>query len=127
MARSLWGGLLVWLKAGTLRRQEGMADMVAMTERAGALLERIQAKQSLSHPQRLELRPEDDAITIGMTDPTPSDELLYYGGTLVLYVSPPAADVLAGYTVTTLRHAAGAGARGRNRLRRARRRMTACL
>jgi hypothetical protein len=113
MARSLWGGLLVWLKAGTLRRQEGMADMVAMTERAGALLERIQAKQSLPHPQRLELRPEDDAITIGMTDPTPSDELLYHGGTLVLYVSPPAADVLAGYTVTTLRHAAGAGARGR--------------
>lgn len=87
--------------------------MVAMTERAGALLERIQAKQSLPHPPRLELRPEDDAITIGMTDPTPSDELLYHGGTLVLYVSPPAADVLAGYTVTTLRHAAGAGARGR--------------
>jgi len=75
--------------------------MVAMTDRAGALLERAQTERELPHPQRLELKPERDAVAIGLSEPTPDDEVLYHGNTEVLYISPEAADALAGYTLTT--------------------------
>jgi hypothetical protein len=78
--------------------------MVAITERAGALLERIQIEQSLPHALRIELvevEPEEGALAVGITDPAPDDEVLYYGETPVLYISAPAAEVLAGCTLAT--------------------------
>jgi len=75
--------------------------MVALTERAGALLEQIQTEQSLPRPLRIDLTPDNEAVAMGMSDPSPDDELLYHGETLVLYVSAPASEALAGCTLIT--------------------------
>jgi hypothetical protein len=101
MAHWLRGGLLRWLTPDAEHREEGTAAMVTMTEPAGALLARIQTERALPHPLRVDLRVNGGAFTIGLTDPTPGDALLYHGGTLVLYVSPTAADALADCTLTT--------------------------
>ena len=75
--------------------------MVALTERAGELLERFQIEQSLPHALRIDFTSEAGELSMGMTGPCADDEQLYHGETVVLYVSAPAAQALAGCTVTT--------------------------
>jgi len=75
--------------------------MVALTERAGELLERFQAEQALPHALRIDFAPDGGELTMGMSDPCTDDEQLYHGDNVVLYVSAPAAEALAGCTVTT--------------------------
>ncbi len=75
--------------------------MVAMTERAGELLARFQTEQALPHAPRIDFAPEGGELTMGMSDPCADDEQLYHGENVVLYISAPAAEALAGCTVTT--------------------------
>ena len=74
---------------------------VALTERAGELLERFQSERALPHALRIDFTPEEGELSMGMTDPCADDERLYHGENVVLYVSAPAAEALADCTVTT--------------------------
>jgi Fe-S cluster assembly iron-binding protein IscA len=78
-----------------------MVHMVALTERAGELLERLQTEQALPHAPRIDFAPGGGDLTMGMTDPCADDEQLYHGENVVLYISAPAAEALTGCTVTT--------------------------
>lgn len=78
-----------------------MVGIVALTERAGELLERFQTEQALPHALRIDLAAEGDGLTMGMSEPCADDEQLYHGQNVVLYVSAPAAEALASCTVTT--------------------------
>jgi Fe-S cluster assembly iron-binding protein IscA len=78
-----------------------MVRMVALTERAGELLERFQTEQALPHALRIDFTSEGGELTMGMSEPRADDEQLYHGENIVLYISAPAAEALAGCTVTT--------------------------
>jgi hypothetical protein len=97
----------LWPASGQCRRQERKDNVVNLTERAGALLERIQSEESLPHPLRIELAREDGQFAMGMTEPAPDDEVLYHEDTPVLYISAPAAAALADCTLTTQETAQG--------------------
>lgn len=72
--------------------------MVTLSDRAGALLQRIQQEQSLPEPPRLVYEAEQFAITVSPSEP--EDEVLYHGDEPVLRVAPEAVDALAGCTIT---------------------------
>lgn len=84
-----------------------MAAMIALTNTAGALLERMQTEQSLPHALRLDLEPGSDDFTVGLTEPAADDEVLYHAATPVLYISAPAAEALGDCTLGTQETAEG--------------------
>ena len=73
--------------------------MVALTERAGALLQRMQTAQLL--PATLRMVVSEGELVVGTSAATPNDEVLFYDGVPVLRLSAEAAAALAGCTVTT--------------------------
>ncbi|HTE87044.1 MAG TPA: hypothetical protein VK821_20215 [Dehalococcoidia bacterium] len=75
--------------------------MVAITERAAALLEQIQTQRALPRAPRIDIAPGDDNFARVMTDPAADDEVLYHGERPVLFISAPAAEMLEDCMLTT--------------------------
>lgn len=75
--------------------------MIALTDSAGTLLERIENEQSLPHALRLDLTPTGADFAVGLTEPATDDEVLYFGEAPVLYISAAAAEALGDCTLTT--------------------------
>lgn len=73
--------------------------MVAITEPAGALLQRLQIEAALPNPLRIVTA--DDGFVVGVTPPAADDEVLYYEGTPVLRIAADASAALAGCTIAT--------------------------
>jgi hypothetical protein len=79
--------------------------LVRLTERAGALLQRMQADGQFRNPLRVV--EESDSFIVGMTEPATDDEVLFHEGVPVLRLSAAAAKALTGSTIASRDTATG--------------------